>query len=1353
MMLKRARLTKEERLLVVSGMNYEKKDELYEQARTSLRKFKGDQAYVGGASAESGVAIKFEPTFLAQHEEALYTAGYQRVRNQNYRGRSRSRGSRGRRGGAGSGNRQRERERSESVKRRDEDGDASRRREDSNCDDESSKTSKTRKMNPVGSSGQVLTCIACGSFRHLLAECPDSWENLEKAYVCYSEEIELTNEHSEVIRNKEVEEKFEMDCEEIDVVLFTGGAKTDISALGKDTKNCMVLDSACTRNVCGKSWLYCYLDSLNKEDRTKLVFSKSDRVYKFGGGERLKSIALVSMPAFVNGVEIEIQTDVVESDIPLLWSSQDMKRAKVILNYQNDTAEVFGQLVHLTSTRSGHYCIPIAKQGEIEVEHVCIAKLENMNPKELHKNLLHLHRQFAHPPEEKLIKLLTDAGVWRKEYESVLKRIIDMCETCKEYARIPPRPVVALPMASRFNQKVAMDLKQWEDRWILHLIDMFTRLTVSVFVQRKKPDEIINKIMTHWVGAGFGVMEGILTDNGGEFSSEETREVCSVLNVVAATTAAQSPFQNGLCERVHSVTDMMLLKLRADNPNTDIDVLLCWACNARNSLQMWHGFSSYQLVFGQNPNLPNIMTDNPPALQGSTTSEVLATHINALHAARQAFIQSESSERIRRALRHKIRACEERFDNGDTVYYKREGKDRLLGPAKVVFQDGKVVFVRHGGVFVRVSPNHLIKAKNEFKSQTEDIKHSNDKVNDEDKHDSKRRVTFEDTNDDEDDGDTSGLGELGEIVESDQTNSATERTEPKNLPKKGEMIRVKQGEDASCSWEEFEVLSRGGKAGGKYNDWFNIVNNTTGEAKCVDLGAQDSWCPVLPDEEVNVVHVPREEQSKEECVKAKEAELQKLKDFDSYEVVQDLGQFWISSIWVLTRKEDGAVRARVVARGFDEETSTEKDSPTIGRSTLRLFFAVVSSLKWEICSTDIKSAFLQGKALDRDVYLTPPKEAGVPKGHLWKLKHPLYGLNDAARQFYQSVEECLLKAGCLKSKLDPALFIFIVQNSVQGLIACHVDDFSHAGTELFNKVIIEGAICKRLIIASKERRAFRYIGFNLKQSGDGSMTLDQNDYVNDLEVVSVSSERKQCSEMELNAEEKTQLRSIVGRMNWAVQGSRPDLAFDLTDLSTKFKSGKVSDLVKATKCIKKLKYEHSCLQFASLNKNDPWRIVVFSDASHGNLSQGTGSMGAHVIFLVDNGGKCCTVSWHGGKVKRVVRSTIAAEALSLCEAVEDAIFIKHILAEMLPTHSVKIVAFVDNRDVVDAVYSTKLVDDRRLRIDISSLKEFIVNEEISSIRWCPGSLQLANGMTKKGAKVDQLLNILQTGVLDLHGWE
>ena len=55
-----------------------------------------------------------------------------------------------------------------------------------------------------------------------------------------------------------------------------------------------------------------------------------------------------------------------------------------------------------------------------------------------------------------------------------------------------------------------------------------------------------------------------MTDNGGEFSSEEMREITSILNIQLCTTAGESPFQNGLCERVHAITDMMLTKLEAE---------------------------------------------------------------------------------------------------------------------------------------------------------------------------------------------------------------------------------------------------------------------------------------------------------------------------------------------------------------------------------------------------------------------------------------------------------------------------------------------------------------------------------------------------------------------------------------------------------------------------------------------------------------------------------------------------------------------------------------------------------------------------------------------------------------------
>ena len=77
---------------------------------------------------------------------------------------------------------------------------------------------------------------------------------------------------------------------------------------------------------------------------------------------------------------------------------------------------------------------------------------------------------------------------------------------------------------------------------------------------------------------------------------------------------------------------------------------------AKNALQMWHGYSSYQIVFGRNPRLPDIMSENVSALQGRTSSEMLAIHLNALHSARKAFITSEAEERIRRVLRCKIRA-------------------------------------------------------------------------------------------------------------------------------------------------------------------------------------------------------------------------------------------------------------------------------------------------------------------------------------------------------------------------------------------------------------------------------------------------------------------------------------------------------------------------------------------------------------------------------------------------------------------------------------------------------------------------------------------------------------------------
>ena len=62
------------------------------------------------------------------------------------------------------------------------------------------------------------------------------------------------------------------------------------------------------------------------------------------------------------------------------------------------------------------------------------------------------------------------------------------------------------------------------------------------------------------------------------------------------------------------------------------------------------------------------------------------------------------------------------------------------------------------------------------------------------------------------------------------------------------------------------------------------------------------------------------------------------------------------------------------------------------------------------------------------------------------------------------------------------------------------------------------------------------------------------------------------------------------------------------------------------------------------------------------------------------------------------------------------------------------------------MYSTKLVKDRRLRIDMAQIQEVIKKEKVSLL-WIPGNEMLADILTKKGVCADSILNVLRTGRL------
>ena len=107
--------------------------------------------------------------------------------------------------------------------------------------------------------------------------------------------------------------------------------------------------------------------------------------------------------------------------------------------------------------------------------------------------------------------------------------------------------------------------------------------------------------------------------------------------------------------------------------------------------------------------------------------------------------------------------------------------------------------------------------------------------------------------------------------------------------------------------------------------------------------------------------------------------------------------------------------------------------------------------------------------------------------------------------------------------------------------------------------------------------------------------------------------------------------------------------------------------------------------------------------------------------------------------------------LSLQEGIENAIYIRAIITELMNTreNSLSIVVYVDNKNVTQSLTSTKLVEDKRLRLDIAAIKQCITEKEISGVKWLPGEEQLANCITKKGASGYSLMKVLSSGELPI----
>ena len=153
----------------------------------------------------------------------------------------------------------------------------------------------------------------------------------------------------------------------------------------------------------------------------------------------------------------------------------------------------------------------------------------------------------------------------------------------------------------------------------------------------------------------------------------------------------------------------------------------------------------------------------------------------------------------------------------------------------------------------------------------------------------------------------------------------------------------------------------------------------------------------------------------------------------------------------------------------------------------------------------MKAAFLQGKTIDRDVFIKPPPETGC-KGYIWKLRTCVYGLADASRIWHLRVKEELPNLEMRISTYDPALFFWHCNEHLQGVLAVHVDDFLFGGTELFKHTVID-KIKEIFDIRLESESVFQYVGLRIEQHNN-YITLDQIEYILKLSLITITAERR-----------------------------------------------------------------------------------------------------------------------------------------------------------------------------------------------------------------------------------------------------
>ena len=241
---------------------------------------------------------------------------------------------------------------------------------------------------------------------------------------------------------------------------------------------------------------------------------------------------------------------------------------------------------------------------------------------------------------------------------------------------------------------------------------------------------------------------------------------------------------------------------------------------------------------------------------------------------------------------------------------------------------------------------------------------------------------------------------------------------------------------------------------------------------------------------------------------------------------------------------------------------------------------------------------------------------------------------------------------------------------IEGLLVSHVDDLLWSGTGRMEEVMAR--ITEAFRFGSLESgSSFDYCGRNIAQTEDGILVTWP---------VALDPLRRRQRDSPVTEPEREQLRSVVGSLNWLVRVCRMDVAYDVHYLQSIMQKAIVDDLIQCNQVLAYVKRTpHKGLFFKyEAFKDEDLTIYSITDASHaanfdiakngeplGHRSQSGRVLALGPRSLATTGeGHLHVIEYHSTVIRRVCRSTLQAETLSLIAGYEEAEHVRTVIHSM-----------------------------------------------------------------------------------------